>query len=447
MRAKTIALSGWGKFPIAESDAYRPERIRDFRAQGSACIARGLGRSYGDATLNEGKAVILTERLNRFLAFDPVSGILRAEAGVSLEEILDLMVPQGWFLPVVPGTKFVTLGGAVAADIHGKNHHCDGAFSAHVTELTLVLADGSLRMCSPSQEAELFWATVGGMGLTGLIAEVALRLIPISTAFMQVQHHPAKDLDAVMALLDGGADAKYSVAWIDCLAKGRSLGRSVVMNGRHAEPTDLKRGRDPLHLRPVQRFSVPMNFPSWILNPLSIKAFNSLYYSVQSRKVAPFTVDYDSYFFPLDAIGDWNRIYGKRGFVQYQFVLPGREGASGLQKILERLATSRRASFLAVLKRFGEQGPGHLSFPTEGYTLALDIPVKDPQLFPLLDELDELVVEHHGRIYLAKDSRMQAGYLSQMYPRLEEWLELKRRFDPENRFSSDLSRRLHLGGM
>ncbi|MCB1135365.1 MAG: FAD-binding oxidoreductase, partial [Chlamydiia bacterium] len=252
--------------------------MSDFRPQGSSIIPRGLGRSYGDATLNSAGHVLLTERLNRFLAFDPDTGILRAEAGVTLEDVLDVFVPRGWFPPVLPGTKFVTLGGAVAADIHGKNHHCDGTFGQHVVSLALVLADGSTVKCSPKEQPELFWATVGGMGLTGLIAEVSIRLRPVHSAYMEVQHTPAGDLETAMRLLESDRpEAPYTVAWIDCLASGKQLGRSVVMTGAHTHgAAALHHSPDPFDPKTGRRWSVPCNFPSWTLNPLTIKAFNSL---------------------------------------------------------------------------------------------------------------------------------------------------------------------------
>lgn len=440
-------MAGWGNYPISPADTFRPERIGDLSPQGEHTIPRGLGRSYGDATLNTGQSVILTERLNRFLHFDDQKGVLLCEAGTTLEEILEVFVPRGWFLPVVPGTKFVTVGGAIAADIHGKNHHCDGTFSAHIHHLTLIQADGSSLFCSPTENEKAFWATVGGMGLTGIIGEVALQLVPVETAYMKVEHHPAKDLETVMHLLQTqGQEAKYSVAWIDCLAKGSSMGRSIVMNGRHAHTDELPpKVTAPLLLPSSTQVSVPFNFPSWTLNPLTVKAFNGFYYAVQSRKNAPFVVDYDSYFFPLDAVGSWNRIYGKKGFIQYQFVLPTEDSARGLLTLLDRLTTHRCASFLAVLKCFGPQGKGLLSFPSPGYTLALDIPVKNNALFSFLDELDELVMGYGGRVYLAKDTRLSPKSFRRMYPLYEPWLEVKQALDPQGRFSSDLSRRLKMG--
>ena len=440
-------ISGWGRYPVQTCELIRPERYAELMPSAEKVIVRGQGRSYGDAALNEGGRVILSERLNRVLEFDEDSGLLRAEAGVALKDILDIAVPRGWFLPVTPGTKFVSLGGCLAADVHGKNHHGGGTFGAHVQEIELILANGTRTHCSADRKADLFWATVGGMGLTGIIGEVTLRLIPIESASMLVQHRAARDLDAGFKLLDDkDFDDVYTVAWIDCLARSHSLGRSIVMRGHHALLSELpaRKREQPFARNARRQRNVPLNLPSWVLNPLSVGTFNNLYYWRQGRKHKPDIVDYESYFYPLDAISDWNRLYGKKGFVQYQCVLPTAGAFDGMRQILELLATSRRASFLAVLKRFGAAGMGMLSFPMPGYTLALDLPVRDPGLFKLLDHLDEIVARSGGRVYLAKDCRLAPDTFRAMYPRYEEWLAFKRAVDPGNRFSSSLSRRLRL---
>jgi FAD/FMN-containing dehydrogenase len=386
------------------------------------------------------------ERLNRCIAFDEKSGLLRAEGGLSLKEILDVFVPRGWFLPVTPGTKYATLGGCVACDVHGKNHHGEGTISKHITEIELLLADGTLRRCSPLQYPDLFWATVGGMGLTGIITEVAIQLKKIPSAYIRARHRVAPDLEAAMKLLSGeGSQDLYSVAWIDCLASGSRLGRSVVMTGHHAEQSALPAGvRDPYQFCERRPLSVPFTMPTWLLNPWTVKAFNACYGAIQGKKDAPFTVDYDRYFYPLDAVQNWNRIYGKRGFLQYQCVLPCETAAEGLRILLEKLTASRRPSFLAVLKRFGPGGSGMLSFPMEGYTLALDLSYH-PSLFSLLESLDEEVVARGGRVYLAKDARLSSSHFQAMYPRLKEWLAVKQKIDPGGKFSSDLSQRLGIG--
>ena len=441
-------LSGWGNYPVAESYVVRPERNRQITLDESPIIARGLGRSYGDAALNSGQTVMLMERLNRFLSFDEKTGILRAEAGVSLEEILKVFVPRGWFLPVTPGTKYVTLGGCIATDVHGKNHHQDGSFGSHIADMEILLANGSRQRCSPKQEPDLFWATIGGMGLTGIITEASLKLIPIESSYMIVQHHPAKNLDAILDLLeDKSKDEKYSVAWIDCLSTGQDFGRSILMTGHHACKEEIPaRINLPLIFQAPKQTSLPFNLPSWILNPWNIKAFNTLFYKSQSSKTLPFLADYDRYFYPLDSIGNWNRLYGKKGFVQYQFVVPSKNARESLKAFMDELTQSRRASFLAVLKRFGEEGQGDLSFPHEGYTLALDIPISDSLLFPFLNHLDEIILKYNGRIYLAKDARSKPDTFQLMYPRFAKWQHVKALYDPENKFSSDLSRRLKMEG-
>lgn len=441
------SLSGWGNFPVGMAYVSRPEKYQQLKTDGEKkTIARGLGRSYGDAALNTEQKVILMERLNRFLSFDPREGILHAEGGVSLQEILDVFVPRGWFLPVTPGTKFVTLGGCFAADVHGKNHHTDGSFCQHVLEIELILANGARRKCSPVKDPDLFWATAGGMGLTGFISEVILQLHPISSAYMSVKHHPAADFDAVFNLLnDPSADEKYSVAWIDCLATGKDFGRSILMTGRHAEKEELPRKiKKPLDFKPSPPHSIPFYFPSFALNSWTVKTFNELYYRVQSKQKERFFEDYDRYFYPLDAVSGWNRIYGKRGFLQYQAVIPTAQAREGLRVLLEKLSSSKRPSFLAVLKRFGNESPGFLSFPREGYTLALDIPISDPKVFSFLNQLDEIVLKYGGRLYLAKDARMSPSTFRAMYPRFSQWQQVKLQVDPSEAFSSDLSRRLQM---
>lgn len=446
MPTLTKPLSGWGRYPVQICELERPERYADLRPHADKLIARGQGRSYGDASLNENGRVLLTERIDRMLELDTTKGILRAEAGVTLADILPVIVKQGWFLPVTPGTQFVSLGGCVAADVHGKNHHHDGSFGNHVLALKLIMADSSEITCSASDKAQLFWATVGGMGLTGIIAEVTLKLIPIATAKMRVQHRPANNLQQLFELLESAElDDQYSVAWIDCLASGEHLGRGVAMFGHHASTQEYA-AANPLASKPKKKRALPFDFPPWVLNPLSIKLFNKLYFWKEGRKTAPFITDYDSYFYPLDALEKWNRMYGKRGFVQYQCVLPTTTALEGMTALLKELSASRRASFLAVLKRFGAEGKGLLSFPTAGYTLALDLPLRDKALFSLLDKLDHITLQYGGRVYLAKDARISAESFRRMYPRFADWQKIKQLIDPQDRYSSSLSHRLQMGG-
>ncbi|MBS1713439.1 MAG: FAD-binding oxidoreductase [Armatimonadetes bacterium] len=436
-------LGGWGRFPVTDVEAVRPEKARDLSPVGGQCIPRGLGRAYGDAAVLTGGTVVMTERLNRFLEFDPQTGVLRAEAGVSLRDVLRYLVPQGWFLPVTPGTKNCTLGGCFAADVHGKNHHRDGTFSRHVYGIELVLANGERVRCGPDDRPDLFWATAGGMGLTGIVSELTLQLTPVESAYMMVRHTRSPDLDRTFELLtDPKYDARYTVAWIDCLAKGPRLGRGVFMAGEHAKKSEVSLRNDPLVLPEKRVKPFPFDLPGWALNPLTVKTFNRVYDAFQGRK-GEFVCDYDKYFYPLDGIEGWNRMYGKRGFVQYQYVLPTAGAFEGTRTILEELSAAGRASFLAVLKRFGPQGPGMLSFPTEGLTLALDIPMADG-LMNFLERMDQTVSKHGGRLYLAKDSRMKPDVFRAGYPRIDEFCAVRSAVDPGGRFDSDLARRIGL---
>jgi decaprenylphospho-beta-D-ribofuranose 2-oxidase len=444
MHTLIAPLSGWGRYPVSSCELERPERYAGLDAGTNCVIARGQGRSYGDAALNENGRVLLTERINRFLEFDEVNGVLRAEAGATLAEVLALIVPRGWFLPVTPGTKFVSLGGCIASDVHGKNHHHNGSFGEHVLSLEMILADGRRTICSPDNHADLFWATVGGMGLTGVIGAVSLKLIPTQSALMNVRHHVAENLDQLFGILEDRAlDDRYAVAWIDTLAVGRSFGRGIAMFGHHAAAEELPpRAGDSLADARAVPHRICFDMPGWILNPITIGAFNAAYFRHQGNKRRPFFSAYDRFFYPLDSITGWNRMYGKRGFVQYQCVISEGCAFEGIKALLQEVSASRRPSFLAVLKRLGAQGSGMLSFPMAGYTLALDLPIQDHGLFKLLDKLDTIVLQHDGRVYLAKDARLSEESFRGMYPRYAEWLAIKANVDPHNKFSSNLSRRL-----
>lgn len=442
-------ISGWGRYPTAESVLVRPEQLKQVQLpEEGSLICRGQGRSYGDAAISSKGQVMLTERLNRFLAFDSGTGILTAEAGVSLAEVLETFVPRGWFPAVTPGTQQVSLGGAVAADAHGKNHHHEGSFGAHVTELELILADGRRQRCSPHQEVALFWATVGGMGLTGIITEVSFRLIPIETAAIVARHYQAPNLEATYEwLADSAHDDQYTVAWIDCISRGSQLGRGVVMGGHHARRDELpSEWTEPLRPRPQRQRNIPFDLPSLVLNRFTVAAFNGRYYRRQGSKEGPFITDYSTFFYPLDALTHWNRLYGRRGFLQYQVALPEAHALEGIRRLLEHLTGSRQVAFLAVLKRFGEGNPAPLSFPLAGYTLALDLPMRGAKVLNLLQQLDEIVIDCEGRVYLAKDARLSPESLQAMYPRLKEWQQVKQAIDPQGRFQSNLSRRLQLAG-
>jgi len=439
------SISGWGRYPEQMCKLERPERYADLRPGSGNVIARGQGRSYGDASLNEDGFALLTERVNRLLEFDVAKGILRAEAGMTLAEILPVIVPKGWFLPITPGTKFVSLGGCVAADVHGKNHHHDGSFGDHVVGIELILFDGSRVSCSPLEKSELYWATVGGMGLTGIIGEVTIKLIPIDSALIKVQHKAAGNLEQLFKLMQGpNGDDRYTVAWIDSMASGSRLGRGIAMSGHHANIEEMPVNFHS-HVNNKRSLSIPFDFPAFALNSWSISTFNTRYFQKESGRAYPFFSNYDSYFYPLDAIAQWNRLYGKRGFVQYQCVIPEQNAFDGIKALLMKLTDSRRPSFLSVLKRLGPQGKGMLSFPMEGWTLALDLPIRDEGLFMLLNKLDEIVLQHGGRVYLAKDARLSPESFRAMYPGYEDWLKVKQSVDPGNVFSSSLSRRLKVG--
>jgi FAD/FMN-containing dehydrogenase len=440
-----MKISGWGNYPVIEANVMTVRSVRDLQerlAGTSPVIPRGLGRSYGDSSLSENMLSML--RLNRMLAFDEEGGVLTCEAGVSLGEIEEVFVPRGWFLPVVPGTKFVTVGGAVASDVHGKNHHKEGSFSDHVIFLELLLPDGSVRRCSREDNPELFRATCGGMGLTGVILAARFRLKRIQTAFIRQHTVKAADLDEIMDLFGANGDVTYSVAWIDCLARGAGLGRSVLMLGEHAERDELRgaQARDPLRLPSKSKLGVPVTFPNFVLNSLTVKGFNKVYFRRQSRESFSL-VDYDTFFHPLDFVHNWNRIYGKRGFTQYQVVLPLASSRDGLKEILTRIGTRNMGSFLSLLKLFGKRNDNLLSFPLEGYTLALDFPMSR-NLPGFLDDLDRVVMDCGGRLYLTKDVRMSGSMFGAGYERAEAFRELRRSVDPEGRLSSLQSRRLEI---
>lgn len=440
----TSRLGGWGRYPVVETETRRPERLADLVTlvrTGAPLIGRGLGRSYGDASLNGAGRTVLFERLDRLLAFDSVTGVLECEAGATLQDLLAVFAPRGWMPPVCPGTQYVTVGGAVACDVHGKSHHKDGTFGRHVVELLVVTAAGELVRCSRQRHPDLFHATIGGMGLTGFIAEVKLRLHRVESPWIGVDYDRARDLDGALRLFaDSDERYAYSVAWIDCLARGRSLGRAVLMRGNplSAAEASAQTYRGGLTAR------MPFNLPGIALNPLSIRAFNALYYRRHPAAARGVPTHYRPFFFPLDGIRDWNRLYGRQGFLQYQLVVPTEGGREALVRILE-LARRASGSFLAVLKRFGEaSAEGLLSFPAPGYTLALDFPAGRAGLSGLLNELDAVVIRHGGRVYLAKDARLLPDAFRAMYPGLPQWLETKRAWDPNAVFSSDLGRRLGL---
>lgn len=440
-----MTLSGWGNFPRVACRTATVGSADEARAavRAAPVIARGAGRSYGDASLQP-NMTLLTRRLDRLIAFEPTRGRLACEAGVTLATLLEVFLPRGWMVPVTPGTKFATIGGMIAADVHGKNHHVAGSFGRHVEALTLMLADGRVIECGPDRHPDLFAATIGGMGLTGLILAAQFRLQPVETAWMRQETVRVPGLDAAIDAFDESAGWTYSVAWIDCLSGGRDLGRCLLSRGELARLEDLPpalRVR-PLSPQPRRPRRVPADFPAWALNRWSVKSFNALYYRLSPRRASPRLVDLDTVFYPLDAILEWNRIYGRHGFTQYQCVLPRSASRPGLDRLLRTIQRAGMGSFLAVLKLFGPQ-EGMMSFPMEGFTLALDFPVRPPT-FALLRELDAIVADHGGRLYLAKDACSTPAMLRTGYPALDQFRDIRDRWGAAGRMQSLQAERLEL---
>jgi decaprenylphospho-beta-D-ribofuranose 2-oxidase len=437
-------IANWGNFPVMESEEKSfsfSEQIKDSVKQSDSIIARGNGRCYGDASLE--KCTLSTLKYDKVLYFDVEHGIFECQSGMTLDKILEIIVPKGWFLPVTPGTKYITVGGAVASDVHGKNHHVDGSFSAHVLEMDVLLSSGETLTCSTTQYPDLFWATCGGMGLTGIITRIRFDLKKIETSYIKQKQIKAENLEEVLRLFDEYQHYTYSVAWIDCLKKGNNFGRSILMLGEHADLQDLdpKQRMEPLKVPAKKQISFPFNLPSFVLNQYTVKAFNFLFYGKNFKKEINNIVSYEPFFYPLDAVLHWNRGYGKKGFLQYQFVLP-LESKQGLIEILHRISNAGMGSFLAVLKVFGEQND-LISFPKKGYTLALDFPVR-ANLFPFLDELDKIVMQYNGRLYLSKDARMNADVFWKSYENAKEFQEIIKKYNPGFRINSIQARRLHI---
>jgi decaprenylphospho-beta-D-ribofuranose 2-oxidase len=442
-------LSGWGRGHSTRAELLRPNTAAELEGilskAAGPLIARGLGRAYGDAAQSAGGTVIDMTGLCEILDLDLGTGLLRAEAGLSIDALLREVVPLGWFIPVTPGTRLVTLGGAVAADVHGKNHHRDGSLGVHLEMLRLLTPSGTFEL-GPDREPELFWATIGGMGLTGMLSEVALRLTSIETAYMRVDTDRAADLEECMAMLADGDDRyRYSVAWVDCVAGGRSLGRSVLTRGDHARQRDLsgQRADAPLSYEARTRLSVPFPAPGSPVRPGTVRALNEVWFRKAPRHAEGEIQPFSTFFYPLDGVGDWNLLYGRRGFTQYQLVVPfGAEWV--IRSVLESLQQRHLSSCLGVLKRFGAADAAPLSFPRAGWTLALDLPLARAGLPEALDDLDHLVLEAGGRVYLAKDGRLSPSHLHAMYPRIPEWRRTVASVDPAGVLASDLANRLHL---
>ncbi len=450
-------LTGWGMTAASRADVSRPASREQVlaaldaaRCSGRGVIARGLGRAYGDAAQNAGGTVIDLTSLDRVHHFDAGDGSpdpsITVDAGISLDALMRMLVPLGFFVPVTPGTRYVTVGGAIASDIHGKNHHVEGSFSQHVTELALLLPSGEVRVLRPDDDSgAAFWATAGGMGLTGIVLSATIRLLPIESSYLRVDTERASDLGDCMSRMSSRDDEyRYSVAWIDSLATGSSMGRAVLTRGDHATVAELpaKRRGSPLAYSPSPKLMAPPWVPEGLLRTSTVRMFNEVWF----RKAPRQHTGYESipfFFHPLDGVLEWNRIYGRPGFIQYQFAVP-LNAEETVHEALGRLSAARCPSFLTVLKRFGPANPGPLSFPQPGWTLTVDVPAALPGLGPLLDGLDQVVVAAGGRIYLSKDSRLRPDLLGAMYPRLGEWQQVRAGLDPDGVLHSDLSRRLGL---
>ncbi|MEQ1508012.1 MAG: FAD-binding oxidoreductase [Myxococcota bacterium] len=438
-------LTGWGSNLYAVCDLVLPETpvgiARLVEPRGT--IARGLGRSYGDAAINEGGRVIGMTGLDRYLRFDEATGTLECEAGVSLAEIIATYAPRGWFPSVTPGTRFVTIGGCIANDVHGKGHHSQGSFSSCVESMTVMIANGEIVFASREQNADLFWATFGGMGLLGLVLTAKIRLLRIETTYFRQSASAHGSLEQLMAAIQEQEHEPYAVATIDVFATGARLGRGVLNAGDHARLDELPAhlAKAPLRVAGPPRLSVPFRLPDFTLTRLSVRLVNALILEIQ-RRGGPFA-HYDKFIYPLDFIAHWNRGYGRRGFTQYQFIVPSDDATKTMRKILTTIQDSGELPFLNILKRMGAASGGLLSFPTDGYTLAVDFPIR-PGLEALLRKLDAIVVDVGGRIYLGKDSFVQKQTFQTMYPSFERWLQIKKKYDPEGVFTSNLARRVGL---
>ncbi len=441
MKVKELEITGWGRFLRAKSFALRPEKLaaaaEAVRAQpAGGVVAHGGGRSYGDAALNGGGHVLLTRRLDRILAFSAEGAELVCEPGLTITELQNFLVPRGFTLPAVPGTGFATIGGAVANDVHGKNHDRHGSIGDHLRWFELLTADGRFRRVEPGSDPALFAATIGGAGLTGILVTLCIGVLPAPSNAMRVTEMRANDLDHFLRLLTQYRErATYSVGWIDVLARGARFGRGIL---EIAEPA-----AGPVKGRAGRCFRVPFDMPGFFLNRWSIAAMNACYYNRVPALGRDRTVALETFFHPLDKVLDWNRMYGRAGFHQFQCVIPDAEAETAIRRLLEAVGQSRAGSFLAVLKTMGGSGRGYLSFPMRGFTLALDFPAR-PGVRELLATLEAITLDHGGRIYLAKDSCLSPEGFARMYPALPELRNVLARVDPDGVFESDLARRLQI---
>ena len=432
-----MSFMSWGMYPKVKNTVFKFDKKKTLRKiinEHDELIPCGNGRSYGDSALNSN--IIDVRSKDCFIDFNEETGLLHVQAGVLLSEILESFVPRGWFLKVTPGTKFITVGGAIASDIHGKNHHIEGCFSKCIKDFKIMLADGEVITCSKEVTADLFKATCGGQGLTGVILDAKIYLKKINSKYIDQTTIKTKNLEETFRAFEEYRDKSYSVAWIDCLAKGNKIGKCLLMVGDFRDD-----GR--LDYRANKQKSIPFNFPSFILNNWSVRAFNWLYYRKAKQKISEKIVDIDTFFYPLDAVKNWNRIYGKNGFIQYQFILPKESSYKGLEEVLTTISRSGKGSFLAVLKLYGEVNDNYLSFPMKGYSLALDFKI-EKGLFDLLDKLDEIVVKYKGRIYLAKDVRVSKKTFEEGYPQIEIFRQYRKKNKMDIKFQSLQSKRIEI---
>ena len=435
-----MKIHNWSKYPVVDVNYSSFDLPKEISLDAEQ-IARGMGRCYGDSSLN-GK-IISSLKHNKALAFDKENGIFTCQAGMTIDQVLQVIVPQGWFVPVTPGTKFITIGGAIASDVHGKNHHYEGSFGHHVISFEMLLATGEIITVTP-QNKELFETTCGGMGLTGVILQATFKLKKIESSYIKQRSIKVKNLDEMISLFEENKDTTYSVSWIDCLQKGKHKGRGLLNLGEHAnlEQLDEKQKVSPLITHPDSKTAFPIDLPSFAINKLTVKSFNFAYYHKQQQKIKEFISHYEPFFYPLDAILEWNKVYGKNGFLQYQFVLPLETSREGLDVILDKISDFGMSSPLVVLKLFGKQND-FISFPMEGYTLALDFPIKNG-LFEFLDELDVIVHDLGGRLYLTKDARMTGATFLKGYSNAEEFIQRIGKYNPDYTFQSLQSKRLNI---
>jgi decaprenylphospho-beta-D-ribofuranose 2-oxidase len=431
-----MRISGWGRYPITDSLLYYPKTRMDCinLINKNTLIPRGNGRSYGDSANAE--IVLQSNYFNKFIKFDPYIGIITCEAGVTISEILEVIVPKGWFIPVSTGTAFVTIGGAIASDVHGKNHHNNGTFSQHISSIELMIGSGDILTISPTQHQDLFYATCGGMGLTGIILAATIQLKSIKSSFIEQITIKTNTLEEVCDKFDQYKKTSYSVAWVDCLAKGNQLGRSLLFLGEH-----LNQGQ--LSLNKKNKSNILSFLPSFLLNKYTVRVFNELYFKKTTFSKDHRILSFEKYFYPLDTIPNWNLMYGKKGFIQYQCVLPKIVGVQGLKKLIRVISDNNMHPFLAVLKIFGEKNKNYLSFPMPGYSLALDFKMSQ-SIFNLVKILDSFISDMGGKIYLTKDALMTEETFKKTYPQWQQFEVVRQKYGAIGKFASAQSKRLGL---